>query len=85
MCYNCGVAILTKEIRLFEKDSIGRTVLLIFIGTLIGTIFGLLVAYPALLSNTRENSARIEANKERIDLLWEAHYIQHDSSTKDGG
>ena len=26
-----------------------------------------------------------EANKERIDLLWEAHYIQHDQPTKDRG
>ena len=70
---------------MFEKDSIGRTVLLIFIGTLIGTIFGLLVAYPTLLADSRENAARIEANKERIDLLWEAHYIEHDPPTKDGG
>ena len=31
------------------------------------------------------DAARIEANKERIDLLWEAHYIQHDQPTKDGG
>ena len=69
---------------MFDKESLGRAIILLIIGAAVGTIFGLLIAYPALLAETRENSARIEANKERVELLWEAHYIHHDPSTKNG-
>ncbi len=70
---------------MFDRESIGRAIILLIIGAAVGTIFGLLIAYPALLAESRENAVRIEANKERIDLLWEAHYIQHDPPTRNGG
>ena len=70
---------------MFEKDSIGRSVLLLLIGAAITTIFWILIAYPTLLANSRENAVRIEVNEERIQLLWEAHYIRHDPPTRDGG
>ena len=69
---------------MFDKESLGRAIILLIIGAAVGTIFGLLIAYPALLAESRENAARIESNKERIEQLWEAHYIQHDLPTKNG-
>ena len=57
-----------------------RDALMFVVGTAIGTMFAILVAYPEILATSRENTARIEANKEHINLLWDAHRIEHDQA-----
>ena len=69
---------------MLNRQTIGREVLLVLIGAAIGVLFGILVAYPQILANSRENAARIESNKEQIELLWDAHQIQHITPTADG-
>ena len=70
---------------MLNRPSIRRDIVLILIGTAIGTLFGIFVAYPELLANSRENSARIEGNRSQIELLWEAHEVDHvGSNLKEG-
>ena len=58
---------------------------MLLIGAAIGALFGILVAYPEMLASSRENAARIENNEKQIKLLWEAHQVQHETATPDGG
>ena len=51
---------------------------MVLIGAAVTVAFAILVAYPALLANVRENTARIDANEKHIDLLWESHQVQHE-------
>lgn len=67
-----------------DAPRIRRDVVLLLIGAAVGVLFGILVAYPEILSNTRENSARIEANEKQIERLLEAHEIQHRNLGSDG-
>ena len=62
---------------MINMSSIRRDIVLLVIGAAVGTAFGLLVAYPELLGTSRENSARIDNNRVQIELLWEAHDIEH--------
>ena len=62
-----------------------RDALMLLIGAAIGALFGILVAYPEMLASTRENAARIDNNDKQIDLLWQAHELQHKMETRDGG
>ena len=62
--------------RRFLQTIYGQALMLL-IGAAIGVVFTIVVAYPSLLAESRENSARIEANKEQIERLWEAHEITH--------
>ena len=57
---------------------------MLFIGAAIAAIFGILVAYPEMLASSRENAARIENNEKQIELLWEAHQIQHKTTIPNG-
>ncbi len=57
---------------------------MLLVGAAVGVLFGILVAYPELLANSRENAARIESNREQIELLWGAHQIRHETVTPDG-
>lgn len=68
-----------------DRPRIGRDVLLLLIGAAIGAIFAVLVAYPELLASSKENSARIDANKAQIELIWDAHYVDHEATMPDGG
>ncbi len=70
---------------MLNRQTIGREILLLLIGASIGVLFGILVAYPQILANSRENAVRIESNKEQIELLWDAHRIQHITPTAEGG
>ena len=60
----------------FLQTILGQSLILL-IGAAIGVVFTIMVAYPALLAQSRENEARIEANKEQIERLLEAHEITH--------
>jgi hypothetical protein len=62
---------------MFNGQNIRREVIILLIGAAIGVLFGVLVAYPEMLANTRENAARIESNEKQIERLWEAHEISH--------
>ena len=64
---------------------IRRDVLLLLIGAAMGTLFGILVAYPEMLASTRENAARIDANQQQIEVLQDVHPIQHKSPISDEG
>ena len=68
-----------------DKPRIVRDALMLLVGAVIAALFGILVAYPRLLANSRENAARIEANATQIELLWEAHEIRHETTTPNGG
>ena len=68
-----------------DRPRIVRDIVVLAVGLTIGTLFGILVAYPAVLANSRENAARIEANQQQIELLWEAHPIGHETTTPKGG
>ena len=54
---------------MLNKGSIGRDLLILFAGAAIGVLFGTLVAYPQVLARSGENAARIEANKDQLELL----------------
>ena len=66
------------------NSRIPRDIAMLLIGAAIGTLFGILVAYPEMLASTRENAVGIESNKQQIELLWEAHTIEHQLSDVDG-
>ena len=68
-----------------DRSRIGRDALMLLIGAGIGALFGVFVAYPELVANSKENAARIESNERHIELLWEAHKIEHEPATTDGG
>ena len=67
-----------------DTPRIRRDVVLLLIGAAVGVLFGILVAYPEILSTTRENAARIEANEKQIERLLAAHEIQHRNLDSDG-
>ena len=67
-----------------DRPRIGRDVLMILIGAALAALFGIVVAYPALLANTRENATRIDANEKQIERLWDAHQVGHDTPTLGG-
>ena len=54
-----------------------RQILIMLIGAAIGVIFSIAVAYPILYAQLQENAARIEANKDQIQRLWDAHEFSH--------
>ena len=58
---------------------------MLLIGASIAAFFGILVAYPQILANSRENAVRIESNEKQIERLWEAHEIQHKTPTPNRG
>lgn len=62
-----------------------RDLLMLLTGAAVGALFAVLIAYPELLGDVRENTARIEANQTQIALLWEAHQVEHEPTTPDGG
>ena len=64
--------------------SIRREILVLLIGAAIGVLFGVLVAYPEMLANSRENRARIESNEKQIEQLWDAHEISHKTPESGG-
>jgi hypothetical protein len=68
-----------------ENRGIRRDALMLLIGAAIGALFGILVAYPEMLASSRENSARIDNNQKQIELLWEAHQVQHETATPSEG
>ena len=68
-----------------NSPRIVRDALMLVVGAAMAAVFGILVAYPAMLANSRENAARIEANQQQIELLWEAHQIQHETTSLNGG
>ena len=70
---------------MFNRGGIGREVIIFFIGAAISVLFGILVLYPEVLARSRENAARIESNREQIEMLWDAHEIRHETPTKNGG
>ena len=70
---------------MLDRGSIRRDLMMIFAGAAIGVLFGILVAYPQVLARSSENEARIESNKDQIELLWDAHQIQHVTPTAGGG
>ena len=65
-------------------SNVRRDIIVLLIGAAIGTLFGILVAYPEMLASPRENAARIKANEHQIQLLWDAHSIEHTTLTPDG-
>ena len=67
-----------------DRPRIGRDALMLIIGAAIGALFGVFVAYPELVANSKENAARIESNQQQIELLWEAHQIEHEAKTEGG-
>ena len=67
------------------RSGIGRDLLMLMLGAAVGAFFAVLIAYPELLGGVRENSARIDANKAQIALLWEAHQVEHETTMTDGG
>lgn len=67
-----------------DGRGIRRDVVVLLIGAAIGVVFGILVAYPEMLASSRENSARIDNNEKQIELLWEAHQVQHEAPTQTG-
>ena len=67
-----------------DKPRIGRDVLMVLVGAALAALFGIAVAYPALLANTQENAARIDANEKQIERLWDSHQIGHETPTPDG-
>lgn len=66
------------------NNRIPRDIAMLLIGAAIATIFGILVAYPEMLASTRENAVSIESNKQQIELLWEAHSIEHHGQGVEG-
>ncbi len=68
-----------------DKPGIVRDALMPLTGAAMAAAFGILVAYPAILANSRENAVRIEANQKQIEILWEAHGIRHEPATPNGG
>lgn len=68
-----------------NRPRIGRDVLMLLIGAAIAAIFAVMVAYPELLANSKENVARIAANEDKIALLWEAHRLEHEPAIPGGG
>ena len=64
---------------------IQRDVLLLLAGAAIGTLFGILVAYPQVMAAARENRAMIDSNQRQIELLWDAHQMTHLTPTPTGG
>ena len=70
---------------MFSKESIGRELLFLFIGAALAVLFGIIVAYPEMLANSRENAARIEYNRQQIEFLLEVHTIEHETSSVAGG
>ena len=50
-------------------SNVRRDIILRLIGGAIGTLFGILVAYPEMLASPWENAARIKANEHQIQLL----------------
>ena len=66
-------------------SSVRRDVIALLIGAAIGALFGILVAYPEMLASTRENAAHIKANEHQIQLLWNAHSIEHPTLAPDEG
>ena len=64
---------------------LARDAMMLLIGAAIAAVFAIVVAYPALLTGTRENAARIDANEGQIERLWDAHQIVHETPTPDGG
>ena len=67
------------------NSRIPRDIAMLLIGAAIGTLFGILVAYPEMLASTRENAVSIESNKQQIEMLWEAHTIEHQVAGVDVG
>lgn len=57
---------------------------MLLIGAAIVAVFAIVVAYPAVLANTRENAARIDANESRVERLLDAHQIEHGTPTQNG-
>lgn len=68
-----------------DRLRIVRDVLMLLTGAAIGALFAVLIAYPELLGDVRENTARIESNQAQIALLWEAHHLDHEPTMSDGG
>ncbi len=58
---------------------------MLLVGAGVVAFFSILVAYPAVLANSRENTARIEANQRQIELLLEAHQLRHETPSPNGG
>ena len=48
---------------------------LLVIGTLLGVAFTAIVLYTEIGERLARNEAKIDANKEQIDRLWDAHII----------
>ena len=69
---------------MLDRPRIGRDVLMILIGAALAALFGIVVAYPALLANTQENAARIDSNQRQIGRLLDAHDIGHEMPTPRG-
>ena len=67
------------------RSGMGRDLLMLLMGAAVGAFFAVLIAYPELLGDVRENTARIEANQTQIALLWEAHQLEHEPTMTDGG
>ena len=62
-----------------------RDLVMILIGAVIAAVFGIVIAYPALLAESKENAARIESNRKQIELLWDAHQVSHDAKAVEQG
>ena len=58
---------------------------MLLIGAAIAAVFAILVAYPQMLADSRENAARIESNERQIERLWSAHEVGHKEQDTDGG
>ena len=56
---------------------------LLVIGTLLGVTFSSIVLYTEIKESLAKNEARINANKDQIDRLWNAHTIS-DGTTESG-
>ena len=53
---------------------------LLVIGTILGVLFSSIVLYTEIRERMAENGVRIEANKEQIERLWEAHQVSHEDT-----
>ena len=56
---------------------------LLVIGTLLGVAFASIVLYTEIRERLATSEAKIDANKEQIDRLWDAHTIS-DSTIESG-
>ena len=53
---------------------------LLVIGTLLGVVFTSIVLFTEIRERLATNETKIDANKELIDRLWDAHRVSDDTS-----